>query len=216
MKNIKKALFMVTVGLIGSTTVAVTAASHSSIFSNSFAGGTVIDGDNRTTTFDGTTPLTIDPVTNKGSRTVGNIGAYSPNCSAADGCIATIGNKGIIFYCATAKEGDYYKGFYYTVSRCTFTFNGGASNIQVTASWGKTTGNDDSISGYGSGAASTFTVESNTKNQAFSLDDSSGFLRNQSSAKTALDSKPCIYLYVKSSDKTIDLISAVIEYSCKS
>lgn len=205
-------LILAGTALVATIAVAVSSTNNSALF-DSLAGGIVHTSEiGRTLTLDNTTPIEVDGE-GKGRVTLGNIAAYSPECSSQDGCFARIGNRGIAIYCPTAeKNGDYFKGFAGSkVDRIDLFFNGGPSSSTVVISWGKTDGT--SITGYGTSVSNSAVVESSTLNQRFTYEyESAAVLKSQDTPKTAGCS--CIYIYVKDSGETVDLVSLEVKYTC--
>lgn len=212
----KKSLYLIVtgIGLITTIAVAVFSTSNTSLF-KSLAGGIVHTSDKgRTLTLDSSTPLVVD-VDGKGNVSLGNIAAFSPECTAITNGVANIGTRGIVVYCPTAeKNGDYYRGFAgSTVTNVSITFDGGNSDTTVYATWGRTNGT--SIGGYGTGVSGSMNVVANTKDQTFTFNNTNdAFLVNQDTPKTASNKYSCIYIYVNGSDKTVDLVSLEVQYSC--
>lgn len=210
----KKSLYLIAtgIGLITTIAIAVFSTSNTSLF-KSLAGGIVHTSDKgRTLTLDNTTPLEIDGE-GKGNVSVGNISAFSPNCSSATNGIANIGNNGIVIYCNNAaKEGTYYKGFGGSkIDSLILTFNGGPVSSTVYVMWGKTDG--ETITGYGTSIYNSAAVSSNTLNQEFIFEyNSKAVLKYQDTPKTAGYS--CLYIYVNDTGETVDLVSLEVQYTC--
>ena len=205
-------LFAIGTGLVATISLAVFYSNNSLLF-NSYAGGVVHTSDKgRTLTLDSTTPLVVNG--SVGNVNLGNIAAYSPECSAIANGVAQIGSRGIIIYCPTAaKNGDYYRGFASsTVTNVSITFNGATADRTVYVCWGRTNGT--SINGYGLTVSATMDVKANTPNQTFTYNNNDDtVLKDQNTPKDAANKYSCLYIYVNGS-KTVDLISLTVEYSC--
>jgi len=208
-------LFAIGTGLVATISLAVFYSNNSLLFS-SYAGGVVHTSDKgRTLILDSTTPLVVDGE-GKGRVTLGNMAAFSPNCSALSGGIATIYNYGIAIYCPTAaKNGDYYRGFASsTVTNVSITFNGSTADRTVYVCWGRTNGT--SISGYGLTVSATMDVKANTPNQTFTYNNNDDtVLKDQNTPKEAANKNSCLYIYVNGYDKPVDLVSLTVQYTCK-
>ena len=208
MEKIKKTLFMVATGLVASTAITVVATSNSSILENTFAGGTVINDKERTTTFDSETPLTINGTT--GTATVGNIGVYVPNCSALSGGVTTLNNgESLYLYCPTAgtnDSGNQYGFFGSTVASVSIVVNNHSrSNSKLLLNWVQLDGNFNVINGPYSQDAFTLTTTDEDQSKATISGDT--FLRGQHSGYN------CIALCHNRTD-VLDIISLTVQYSC--
>ena len=209
----RKSLYLVTIGTLLASTIAVAAysASNLKVF-DSLAGGIVQTSDKgRILTLDSATPLVVDGA-GKGTVSLGNVTAYSPECTAIAGGVANFGSRGMVLYCPTTdKNGDYYNGFVTTtVNRVVATFNGEASARTVKMCWARTNG--DTISFYTSDAYNEITVSASTPDQEFTFTEDDTFLKKQSTPKKDSNKYTCLYMYVKSG--TLDLVNLTVEYTC--
>ena len=204
MTNIKKALFMVAIGLVTATAVTVVATKESSILENTFAGGTTIDGDNRTTTFDKDTDVIVDGSTR--TFTEGNIGAYSPDCSSLANGVGTL--RDLYLYCSTAglDANNRFYGFGgSTISSISMAINTNGHSMSITSKWCRLSENhtcDDSST------SSSVSATSSNEQQTLTWEGKISFIVYPQ------DTYPCVHIYTSSS-YSFDIISLTIQYACK-
>ena len=208
MTNIKKALFMVAIGLVTATAVTVVATKESSILENTFAGGTTIDGNNRTTTFDSTNQLSLDE-NSRWTATAGNIGAYAPNGGTLDSGFGIAGD--LILYCQGAglSPSNKYYGFDgANIQSITIIVNTNNNAMSFGLKWAQL----KNTFSKGNPMGSTLTKEAAASNEnqtiVFTRSEEGSILPNP------VDTYPCIMIY-NTSGVTAKFVSVEISYTCK-
>ena len=207
MEKIKKSLFMIATGLVASTAFTVVATSHNAIFENTFAGGTVINDKERTTTFDSETSVVVDGSAR--TFTEGNLGLYVSNSSQLENGLFTLESGNAYVYCPTAGVNANNKQYGFsgsTISSISIVVNNrNVYGAKLTMGWAQL----DSELAKTSGPSSTwnYNLAQSSNNQTITTESTDNVITGQHSGYNCL----CIFW---SKTAPLDVVSLTINYSC--
>ena len=208
----KKSLCTLTIGLLGTVTISVTAINSHNI--SSFAGGiTNTSEKGRTLTLDKDTPLTIDGTV--GTLDIGNFRVYSPNCTALENGFVTLNNCKLIIYCPNVEKNDkgYYRGFAGSqLSSVEIVSNNRNKTFTPRIIWGRT--NDGtSIETSETPGWNSFNATASSENDTTTFTNSNGaFITGQDTAKTS--GYTCLCISTKGTSNILDLYNLTISFTC--